>query len=195
MGLDKRPISAMERLENLNTIIDSSHFSKFYKLPVNDRLDMVSSQVERQLDRSIIQSGGLSIEVADTMIENVVGKLSLPLAVVPSMMINKKNYAIPMCIEEPSVVAACSSIGKFLAPYSFFTSSTPNVMIGQVHLPEADALEVHRIFNEKVTIMNELNKLCSSMVQRGGGVTDLRVRELKGTFSQQYSVDIFINVC
>ena len=36
---------------------------------------------------------------------------------------------------------------------------------------------------------------CSSMVERGGGVVDLRVRELKGPFSKQHSVDIFINVC
>lgn len=71
------------------------------------------------------------------MIENVVGKLSLPLSVVPQMVINNKSYVIPMCIEEPSVVAACSSIGKLLSNYSFMTSSTPNVMIGQVHLPNA----------------------------------------------------------
>lgn len=54
------------------------------------------------------------------------------------MIINNKKYMVPMCIEEPSVVAACSSISKFLAPYSFFTTSTPNVMIGQVHLPSSE---------------------------------------------------------
>lgn len=79
----------------------------------------------------------MNLELADTMVENVIGKLSLPLAVVPQMVINNKNYMVPMCIEEPSVVAACSSIGKFLAPYSFVTSSTPNIMIGQIHLPNA----------------------------------------------------------
>jgi hydroxymethylglutaryl-CoA reductase len=44
---------------------------------------------------------------------------------------------IPMSIEEPSVVAACNSIAKFISPYSFHTSSTPNIMIGQIHLPNA----------------------------------------------------------
>jgi hydroxymethylglutaryl-CoA synthase len=33
------------------------------------------------------------------------------------------------------------------------------------------------------------------MVERGGGVVDVRVRELKEPFSKQYSVDIFVNVC
>ena len=69
------------------------------------------------------------------MIENVIGTLSLPLSVIPNFVINHKQYMISMCIEEPSVVAACSSIGKLLSPYSFFTSSTPNIMIGQLHLP------------------------------------------------------------
>ena len=72
------------------------------------------------------------------MIENVIGMVSLPLAVVPCFIINHKKHMIPMCIEEPSVVAACSSIGKLLSPYSFYASSTPNIMMGQVHLPHCE---------------------------------------------------------
>ena len=89
-----------------------------------------------------------------------------------------------MCIEEPSVVAACSSIGKLIAPYSFLTSSTPNIMIGQVHLPNSEINEIHKIIIEKKNIIDELNKACQSMVIRGGGVTDLRIRELVGPFSR-----------
>jgi hydroxymethylglutaryl-CoA reductase len=33
------------------------------------------------------------------------------------------------------------------------------------------------------------------MVERGGGVTDLRVRELKGIYSKHHSLDIFVDVC
>ncbi len=33
------------------------------------------------------------------------------------------------------------------------------------------------------------------MVERGGGVIDLRVRELNEPFAKQFSVDILINVC
>jgi len=52
---------------------------------------------------------------------------------------------IPMCIEEPSVIAAISSVGKFLSSYSFYTSSTPSIMIGQVHLPQSEVHEIHKI--------------------------------------------------
>ena len=72
------------------------------------------------------------------MIENVIGKISLPLGVVPAMKINEKEYIIPMCIEEPSVVAAVSSIAKLLGPYGIKAFSTQNLMVGQVYLPDLD---------------------------------------------------------
>ena len=149
----------------------------------------------KELDRVALQTGGLSIELADSMIENVIGTLSLPLSVVPQITINKKKYMIPMCVEEPSIVAACSSIGKMLGPYSFFTASTDNVMIGQVHLPHSEPQDIYRIMIKKNEIIAELDNLCKSMVARGGGVIDLRIRELKGSDEKQYSVDIIVNVC
>ncbi len=33
------------------------------------------------------------------------------------------------------------------------------------------------------------------MVKRGGGVTDLRLRELEESMGKHFSVDIFVNVC
>ena len=43
-----------------------------------------------QFDEQLLNSGGISTENANTMIENVIGKLALPLAVVPSLKINEK---------------------------------------------------------------------------------------------------------
>ena len=97
------------------------------------------------------------MKVADGMIENVVGKIALPLGVVPMLMINRKKYTIPMCIEQHSVVAATSSIGKFITPYSFLTSSTPSLMIAQVHLPAIDPSDSNAIIRRKTIMINELN--------------------------------------
>ncbi|MFZ8972038.1 MAG: 3-hydroxy-3-methylglutaryl-CoA reductase, partial [Paracoccaceae bacterium] len=47
----------------------------------------------------------LSLEQADGMIENVVGRFQLPLGVATNFIINEKEYLIPMAVEEPSVVA------------------------------------------------------------------------------------------
>jgi hydroxymethylglutaryl-CoA reductase len=69
------------------------------------------------------------------------------------------------------------------------------MMIGQVHLPSSEINEIHKIISEKKNIIDDLNEGCESMVKRGGGVTDVRVRELGGIFSKKYVMDIMINVC
>ena len=95
----------------------------------------------------MLNSGGINIDNANSMIENVIGKLSLPLAVVPSIKINEKEYSVPMCIEEPSVVAAVSSIAKLLSPFGIKTKSGECQMIGQVHLPDltpAECIELQK---------------------------------------------------
>ena len=76
--------------------------------------------------------GGLPLSNAELMIENCIGKLSLPIGLALNFKINNKNSQIPMCIEEPSVIAAASSGGKFISDKgSGFTAySTENIMIG-----------------------------------------------------------------
>ena len=52
----------MERLENLNKSIQGEgNFSKFYKLSVGERLDIVNSKSKNSLDRVALQTGGLSL--------------------------------------------------------------------------------------------------------------------------------------
>ena len=44
-------------------------------------------------------------------------------------------------------------------------------------------------------MIDYLNEGCASMVKRGGGVLDLKIRELTKGPLTEYSVDIIINVC
>jgi hydroxymethylglutaryl-CoA reductase len=106
----------------------------FHKMSIDCRREFVSKNLNAPLNDNLLKNGGIDSEQGDKIIENVIGKLSLPLGVVPMLLINNKKYMVPMCTEEPSVVAATSSIGKFFSPHSFITSSTPSMMIGQVHL-------------------------------------------------------------
>ena len=46
VGINRKSISAMMRLENLNKTIDSEPgFNKFYKLSVNDRIEIVNGKI------------------------------------------------------------------------------------------------------------------------------------------------------
>lgn len=37
--------------------------------------------------------------------------------------------------------------------------------------------------------------MCIDMVKRGGGVSDIRVRQLNGVNSKEYVIDLVVNVC
>ncbi len=87
------------------------------------------------LDTKVLRDGGLSPQLADYMIENCIGVMPLPLGLGIGFKVNGKAYLVPMAVEEPSVIAACSSIAKIISEHSgFVCNSTPPVMIGQIQV-------------------------------------------------------------
>lgn len=66
------------------------------------------------------------------MVENCIGKVSLPLGLGLNFLINGKYFTVPMAVEEPSVIAAASSAAKFIAEKGngFESYSTRPIMIG-----------------------------------------------------------------
>lgn len=89
------------------------------------------------LKKEDLNKGGLDLIYADKMVENCIGKLSIPLGLGLNFVINGSPYKVPMAIEEPSVIAAASSAAKFVAARSvsgFESSSTLPVMTGQVQI-------------------------------------------------------------
>jgi hydroxymethylglutaryl-CoA reductase len=66
------------------------------------------------------------------MIENCIGIMPLPLGLGTGFKVNGKNYVVPMAIEEPSVIAACSTVARMVGenhPLGFQCRSMPPVMI------------------------------------------------------------------
>ena len=43
-------------------------------------------------------------EVANSLIENVIGQGALPVGLLPQIIVDGKEYVVPMMVEEPSVV-------------------------------------------------------------------------------------------
>ena len=86
----------------------------------------------------MLQKGGLSPEIADYMIENCIGIMPLPLGLGLGFKINGRDYQVPMAIEEPSVIAACSAVAKIISEKGtgFLCQSTPPVMIAQIQILE-----------------------------------------------------------
>ena len=65
-----------------------------------------------EADMRSLADSGLSTVEADLLIENVIGRYSLPFAVATNFRINGRDTLIPMVVEEASVVAGCSYAAK-----------------------------------------------------------------------------------
>ena len=159
----------------------TSQISGFYKLTPKERIQHVkdfAGLTDQEVE--ILQStGALEMELADRMIENVVGAFPLPLGVAMNFHINGKDYMIPMAIEEPSVVAAATYAAKMaLEKGGFFTSSTDPVMIGQIQA--VDILDPFaakmKILAAKKELLQKANDQDPMLVSVGGGAKDLQVK-------------------
>ena len=88
-----------------------------------------------QASQKMLSGGALPVELANGMIENVVGTFELPLGVATNFTINGRDYLVPMAVEEPSVVAAASYMARIARGCGgFHTSSTSPVMRAQIQV-------------------------------------------------------------
>ncbi len=115
-------------------------------------------------------------QVIDGFTENVVSNFPLPYSVMPNLMVNGKVYAVPMVIEESSVVAAASSAAKFwLDRGGFHAEVIDTVKLGQVHFRwGGDPARLQALFPELEAHLNaESADLTTNMRKRGGGILNM----------------------
>ena len=124
----------------------TSRLPGFYRLPLAERRKRLAEAAREWRDLSLfsfraIDPGGLSLEAADGMIENVIGTYALPFAVAVNFMIDGVDALVPMAVEEPSIVAAASNAARMARPGGFTTETSAPVMIGQIqvtHIVDVD---------------------------------------------------------
>ena len=112
----------------------------------------------------------------DGFIENTVSNYYLPFAIAPNFLINKELFAIPMVIEESSVVAAASNTAKFwLERGGFKTEVISTTKNGQIHINfYGDDLVIQTFFSETKSILIEsISEIEKNMKKRGGGLLDI----------------------
>ena len=129
---------------------------------------------------SAIEPGALSLDLADGMIENVLGTYALPFAVAVNFSIDGEDALIPMAIEEPSVVAAASNAARMTRPGGFTTRASAPVMIGQIQVTHIDEVEAGAaaIREMRDSLLDDARRLVPRLADRGGGPVDLDVRVL-----------------
>jgi hydroxymethylglutaryl-CoA reductase len=155
--------------------------SGFYKKSLPDRIALLAQWAGLDMaDQSVLLGmTGLTTPQADQMIENVVGIYGLPFGVATNFLINGKDYLIPMVVEEPSVVAACSFAAKLArAGGGFAVSADDPIMIGQLQVLDVPNVysAAGKLWDARERILSEANDPSSSIVKRGGGARDLDLR-------------------
>jgi hydroxymethylglutaryl-CoA reductase len=152
----------------------SSRLPGFYRLDVESRRRLL------RRDFAAIEPGALSVEVADGMIENVIGTYALPFAVAVNFIIDEVETFVPMAVEEPSIVAAASNAARMARPRGFTTTVSAPVMIGQIQVTHiADVVAgAARVRDAGAELLAEARGLVPRLAERGGGPVALDVRTL-----------------
>ena len=152
---------------------------KLRDLPAADR----AAALQLPADDIAALRAGLTLKQADHMIENVIATYALPMGVATNFMINDREFpAIPMVVEESSVVAACSYAAKLTrATGGFIAGSSEPIMIGQIQvldLPDR-AKASAQIEAERDDLIDWLNTRNPSTISKHAKAVGLEIRELK----------------
>lgn len=176
----------------------SSELQGFYKLSVKERRDELAKKgLLSPLEAENLSKGGLELETANRMVENVIGLYALPFGVATNFLVNGKDYLVPMVIEEPSVIAAASNAAKMARPAGGFTASTTEpVMIGQVQLvnvPDAEDA-VKKIIADKQRLLDSLMAKDPVLVKFGGGPRNIEARVIDSPRGRMVVVHLSVDV-
>lgn len=161
----------------------TSRLPGFYALPIKERLRVISKLYNLAPEEiRVLESGdGLSLDQVDTMIENALAILPLPLGVATNFQINHHDYLVPMSIEEPSVIASASNAAKIVRKAGGFrAAASKRRMVGQIQVVNCpDFVESReRVINQADELLNLANQSQPNMKARGGGALEIEARLL-----------------
>ncbi|MDT0645768.1 hydroxymethylglutaryl-CoA reductase, degradative [Zunongwangia sp. F260] len=130
-------------------------------------------------------------QLHDEFTENTISNFYLPFGLAPNFLINGRLIAIPMVIEESSVIAAASKAAKFWGSRGGFKATVLNTKkIGQVHfIYKGDFSKLQRFFTEvKSQLLDAVKPITKNMEKRGGGVLEVELRDKTEKLENYYQL-------
>jgi hydroxymethylglutaryl-coA reductase, degradative len=139
---------------------------KFYELSAMQR-----RQYYLNKGINFVDIDATELDRLDQLSENVVSKITLPLGVVQELIVNEQTYCVPMCTEEPSVVAAANHGAKFfnLAGGTRCICQRQGIY-GQIICEINSQFNLVMLQNKLPNIIEAVNQKFDSLIKHGGGL-------------------------
>jgi hydroxymethylglutaryl-CoA reductase len=136
--------------------------------------------------------------IFDGFSENTVSNFPMPYGIAPNFIINGKTYAVPMVIEESSVVAAAASGAKFWSERGgFHCAILGTIKVGQIHFTwSGNAAQLRGCFEElKKKLIAETIDITANMEKRGGGIKDIELEDFTHIEKDYFQLKVHFETC
>ncbi len=169
----------------------------FSKLSKTQKIDWIATnctqdpKAAKQLLEQYWNTDPRVQKLHDEFIENTISNYYLPFAIAPNFKINGEFLAIPMAIEESSVVAAASKAAKFWMDRGGFKAEIIGTeKVGQVHfIFKGEKRRLKEFFiAAKPELLKSVASITQNMEKRGGGINDIELRDLSDKIQGYYQL-------
>ena len=178
--------------------------SGFSKLSKEEKIDWITSTFISDNPEAKTQLKNYWLEnekeqkVFDAFSENTLSNFHLPYGVAPNFLIDGRYYAVPMVIEESSVVAAASSAAKYWSQRGgIHTEIVDTQKIGQVHFTWSGDPEVltSTFAKAKIKLEQDAEEITLNMRKRGGGILNIELINLTDQLDHLYQLKATFETC
>lgn len=177
--------------------------SGFSKLPKGKKIDWVTGQFfpdsrEAAEELKSYWREDEDQRVFDGFSENTLSNFIMPYSVAPNFLINGRTYCVPMVIEESSVVAAAASAAKFWLPRGGFRAEVLDMKkVGQLHfLWKGTPARLQVLMPPlRETLLREVSDITSNMQKRGGGISQIELRDFSAEEPHYYQLLVTFDTC
>ena len=124
--------------------------------------------------------------------ENTISNFYMPYGIAPNFLIDGKLLALPMAVEESSVVAAASKSAKFWLDKGGFKTTIINTKkLGHTHfMMKVEPHKLLHFFNFKLKkkLMEATEGITANMRKRGGGILNIRLLDKTSEMDNYYQL-------
>ena len=190
-----------KNLESKETSEKAKMFSGFSKLDSSQRykklVDMDALTLE---DIRYLKNGGVKeLDLANKLIENVIGYFQIPLGVAANFVIDGRLVPIPMAVEETSIIAAASKTARWVHEHGVIRTFSKNRRsIGQMQIHNVKNFEkLKKVIQmyEKRWIHDVHTHVVPSMAERGGGIKGFKLRKIKHDRGEMAVLHVLVSTC